>query len=198
MIFAEMTPPLKMGSKTYQCTKGGKHKANKEVFPWNIETGSWKSFRHPPTSKVHLQLQPFSSKMSYQKKDTKPKGTLKTLMSSKGKQKPWKGVKPTNKLKGIKAMHLQGYLAKPINTNWEVEWSKARGTRETRLRMWVSFTNKGKRHEGKTTKKVCKAWKWTRTKRGWMNGSPWHIPIDERIIDNSPLRKWWVKNKGNF
>jgi hypothetical protein len=59
--------------------------------------------------------------MFYKKKvkDTKPKGTPKTLLLLKGQQKPWGGVKPACKLKRVEAIHLQGWMAKPIDTNWE-------------------------------------------------------------------------------
>jgi hypothetical protein len=32
-------------------------------------------------------------------------------------------------------MHLEGWMAKPININWEVKWSKTRGTKETGSKM---------------------------------------------------------------
>jgi hypothetical protein len=51
---------------------------------------------------------------------------------------------------------LRGWTTKPIKASWEVEWSKSKGTRETRSRMWMSSTNNDKKHKGKVRKEDCK------------------------------------------
>jgi len=103
-----------------------------------------------------------------------------------------------NKLERDHVVHLQGWTTKPSEANWEAKWLKARGMRETKLRMWMPSINKRKNHEAKVIKEALKAWKWVRIKKGSISGSLWHVPINKRIIDNSPLGKWWLKNKGEL
>jgi hypothetical protein len=47
-------------------------------------------------------------------------------------------------------------------------------------------------------KEQHKAQKWTYTKRGLAKGSPWHMPINKRMIDKSLEGEWWLKNKGSW
>jgi len=51
---------------------------------------------------------------------------------------------------------LKGWTTKPIKASWEVEWSKSKGTREARSRMWMSSTNNVKKHKGKVEKRIVK------------------------------------------
>jgi len=113
-------------------------------------------------------------------------------------QKPWGGEKMVNKLEGDHVVHLQCWTTKPSKANSEAKLLKTRGMRETKLRMWMPFINERKNHKGKAIEEAFKARKWAKVKKGSISGSPWHVPIDKRIIDYSPLAKWWLKNKGGL
>jgi len=57
--------------------------------------------------------------------------------------------------------------------------------KKTRLRIWVSSTNEGKKQERKTPKKQCKTQKWAKAKIGLMSESPWFLSINKRMMDKS-------------
>jgi hypothetical protein len=47
--------------------------------------------------------------------------------------------------------------------------------KETKLKIWVSSANEGKKQERKTPKKQCKTWKWEKKKKGLVSKSPWYV-----------------------
>jgi len=80
-----------------------KHEINKRAYVRNIKIGS-------PNHRSTLAWRMSSFKTSYKKEmdnATKPKGTPKTLMSSKRQQKPWGGKNQGASWKGTK-QHIYG------------------------------------------------------------------------------------------
>jgi hypothetical protein len=61
--------------------------------------------------------------------------------------------------------------------------------------MWVSLVKEEKRHNRKTPKKQCKAWKWTREKKGFARRLPCCVPTKERMINKALEEKQWLKYK---
>ncbi len=53
-------------------------------------------------------------------------------------------------------MHLEGWMVKPININWEVKWSKTRGTKEIGQRCECHLLTKGRDMKEKQQKRFAR------------------------------------------